>query len=181
MMKRIAFLRTSLAAGALTALRPLSAHGNPAPGTSPLDPRIVRGEEGDRVNVLGDRMTFKLTGADTGGKLTMIEEYNDPGVTIPPHVHENEDEIFRVLEGELQVTVGNETTVLKAGDMAFGPRGVPHTWTTVGTGKTRVILTAFPSGIEELFAQLGELPAGPPDMPTVFAMCERHGIRFLQP
>ncbi|THH39427.1 cupin domain-containing protein [Neolewinella litorea] len=178
-MKRIAFLRTTLAAGAMTALRPLAAHDRPAPGDPVLDPRIVREQEGQQVNVLGDRMTFKLTGEDTGGRLTMIEEYNDPGVAIPPHIHDNEDEIFRVLEGELEVTVAGETTLLRAGDMAFGPRGVAHSWRTVGEGKTRVILTAFPSGIEKMFEEIGELPAGPPDMPTVFGICGRYGIHFV--
>ncbi|MCP9234676.1 cupin domain-containing protein [Lewinella sp. JB7] len=177
-MKRIAFLRTTLAAGAATALRPLSARPAP-PGDPVLEPRIVRSDEGQRVNVLGDRMTFKLTGEDTAGRVTVIEETNDPGVMIPPHVHDNEDEIFRVLEGELEVTVGGETTVLRAGDTAFGPRGVAHSWKTVGTGTTRVILTAFPSGIETMFEEIGGLPAGPPDMPTVFGICERYGIRFV--
>ncbi len=178
-MKRKAFLRTSLAAGAAAALSPLSAHLRSVPGDPTLDPRIVRDREGRQVNVLGDRMTFKLTGEDTGGLLTLIEENNDPGVMIPPHVHDNEDEVFHVLEGELEVTVGGETTVLKAGDLAFGPRGVPHSWKTVGTGKTRVLLTAYPSGIEKMFGEIGELPAGPPDMPTVFGICERYGIRFV--
>ncbi|NJB86778.1 quercetin dioxygenase-like cupin family protein [Lewinella marina] len=178
-MKRIAFLRTSLAAGAITALGPLSARTPALAGDPFLEPRIVRGGEGKAVNVLGDRMTFKLTGADTAGQLTMIEETNDPGVMIPPHIHDNEDEIFRVLEGELELTVGDQTTILRAGDMAFGPRGVAHSWKTVGEGKTRVILTAFPSGIETMFEELGALPPGPPDMPTVFGICERYGIRFV--
>ncbi len=124
-------------------------------------------------------MTFKLTGEDTGGLLTLIEEHNDPGVMIPPHVHDLEDEVFHVLEGELEVTVGGESSILKAGDLAFGPRGVPHSWKTVGAGKTRVLLTAYPSGIEKMFEEIGELPAGPPDMPTVFGICERYGIRFV--
>lgn len=178
-MKRKAFLRTTLAAGAATAFTPLTAHIRQSPNAGPIDPRIVRDSEGQQVNVLGDQMTFKLTGEDTGGLLTLIEEYNDPGVAIPPHVHENEDEVFHVLEGELEVTVDGETTVLKAGDMAFGPRGVPHAWKTVGEGKTRVLLTAYPSGIEQMFVEIGELPAGPPDMPTVFGICERYGIRFV--
>ncbi|MBB4079720.1 quercetin dioxygenase-like cupin family protein [Lewinella aquimaris] len=179
-MKRIAFLRTTLAAaGAVTAFRPLSASPALPADTDQLEPRIVLGDEGQRVNVLGDQMTFKLTGKDTAGQVTVIEEANDPGVMIPPHVHDNEDEIFRVLEGALEVTVGGETTVLHAGDMAFGPRGIPHSWKTVGEGKTRVILTAFPSGIETMFEEIGALPAGPPDMPTVFGICARYGIRFV--
>ncbi len=150
--------------------------GNDSP---PTDPRIVRRGEGDQIVVLGDRMQLKLTGADTNGRLTLIEEYNAPGVGIPPHVHEHEDEIFHVIEGELELTVDGETTILRAGDMGYGPRGIAHSWRTVGAVNTRVHLTAFPSGVESLFERLAGLPAGPPDLEKVGALCAEHGIRFL--
>ena len=100
-----------------------------------LFPKIVRNEQGKTLNVLGDQQTFKLTGKDTNGQFTLIEEFNDPGTGIPLHVHENEDEIFKVLEGEMELTVGDKTTILKAGDLAFGPVGVPHSWKIIGDKK----------------------------------------------
>ncbi|WP_372944370.1 cupin domain-containing protein [Muriicola sp.] len=144
-----------------------------------LTPKIVRRDEGKTINVIGDMQTLKLTGKDTNGLFTLIEEHNDPGVGIPPHIHENEDEIFKVLEGEMELTVGGVTTVLKAGDLAFGPRGVPHSWRIVGDKKAKVILSVFPSGIEDMFEELAQLPPGPPDFPKVAEICGRYGVNFV--
>jgi uncharacterized RmlC-like cupin family protein len=42
------------------------------------------------------------------------------------HIHTREDETFYVLAGEIEVTVGGERDVLRAGDSVFLPRGIPH-------------------------------------------------------
>ena len=145
-----------------------------------LIPKIVRSSQGKTINVIGDVQTIKLTGADTDGQFTLIEEENSPGTGIPLHVHENEDEVFKVIEGEMELTVGDTTTVLKAGDLAFGPRGVPHSWRIIGDTKAKVILSVFPSGIEVMFEELSSLPPGPPDFPKVAEICGRFGITFLE-
>jgi quercetin dioxygenase-like cupin family protein len=180
-MKRITFLK-HVALGMGASMLPFPSIAKTE--TKPLGdskPKIVRGPEGRLLNVLGDAMKVKLTGADTDGQFTLIEEWNDPGVAIPLHVHTQEDEIFHVLEGSLELTVGDTTTLLKAGDLAFGPRNVPHMWKTVGPGKTKVLLSAFPSGIEDLFEKLNALPEGPPDFEKVAALCGAHGITFVTP
>ncbi|MFD2099828.1 quercetin 2,3-dioxygenase [Flagellimonas iocasae] len=180
-MDRSAFLkRGALSAAALASL-PAFAHFSPKSGKDgePLPPKIVRKGEGKKVNVIGDQQTFKLTSEDTNGLFTLIEEVNPPGTMIPPHVHTNEDEIFKVLEGELEVTVGGETTILKAGDLAFAPRNVPHTWKVVGDQDCKTILSVFPAGLENMFAELGGLPPGPPDFPKVAEICGRYGITFI--
>ena len=145
-----------------------------------INPKIVRNNEGKVVNVIGDKQTFKLTGKDTNGLFTLIEEENEPGTGIPPHVHENEDEVFKVIEGEMELTVGDKTTILKAGDLAFGPRGIPHSWKIVGNSKAKVILSVFPAGIEDMFEELGTLHPGPPDFPKVTEICGRYGVKFIR-
>jgi hypothetical protein len=52
-------------------------------------PKIVTKNEGNKLNVLGDNQNIKLTGEDTNGQYTLIEQNNEPGIGIPPHVHEN--------------------------------------------------------------------------------------------
>ncbi len=180
-MNRNAFLkRTALSAAALASM-PSFAHfsSKNEKESKNLKPKIVRKGEGKQVNVIGDQQTFKLTSEDTNGLFTLIEEVNPPGTMIPPNVHTNEDEIFKVLEGELEVTVGDETTVLKAGDLAFAPKNVPHTWKVVGNQDCKTILSVFPAGLELMFAELGNLPPGPPDFAKVSEICGRYGITFL--
>ena len=130
-MKRSDFLKTGLALSAGMVLVPKMLSAKVRSIAKSLNPKIVRADEGKSINVLGDMQTIKLTGKDTNGLFTLIEEENIPGTSIPPHVHDNEDEIFKVLEGQMELTVGDKTTVLKAGDLAFGPRGVPHSWKIV--------------------------------------------------
>jgi quercetin dioxygenase-like cupin family protein len=98
---------------------------------------------------------------------------------IPTHVHTKEDEIFKVLEGKLEVTVVETTTILEAGDLAFAPKNIPHSWKVVGNTDCKTILSAFPAGIELMFAELGALPPGKPDFQKVAAICKNYGIRFL--
>lgn len=180
-MKRKDFIKQSIWVGAtaftLPALGKSLVKSN-SEGT--LDPKIIRDDEGKTINVLGDMQTIKLTAKDTNGLFTLIEENNTPGTMIPPHVHTKEDEIFKVLEGELELTVGDNTTVLKAGDLAFGPRNIPHSWKVIGNTNAKVILSVFPAGIEDMFEALGELPPGSPDMEKVMEICARQGISFVK-
>ena len=141
--------------------------------------KIIRNNEGKKINVIGDNMTVKLTGTDTSGQFGLIEENNDPGVGIPLHVHKNEDEIFKVIEGEVEFELGDEKKILLKGDLAFCPRGIPHSWKVVGSQKSKVDLSFFPAGLEILFEELSKLPAGPPDFAMVAEICGKYGIKFL--
>lgn len=142
-------------------------------------PKIVRHDEGLKLNVIGDNQNIKLTGQDTNGQFTLIEQFNDPGIGIPPHVHENEDEVFQVLSGEVEMTVGEESVTLMAGDLIFCPRGIPHSWKVVGTEKARAMLSIFPAGLEKMFEELSQLPPGPPDLEKVGEICGKYNLRFV--
>jgi len=179
-MKREEFIKASSALGLSLIAAPQLSKAISSDGSSRLEPKIVRATEGTVQNVIGDMQTVKLTGKDTNGQFTLIEEENVPGTMIPPHVHSNEDEVFKVVEGEMELTVGDTTTILRAGDLALGPRGIPHSWKIIGDKNAKVILSAFPAGIELMFEELGQLPPGPPDFPMVEAICGRYGIEFLK-
>ena len=178
-MKRNDFLKLTAAMGTAAIAVPNALMASTRKISNDVKPKIVRNDEGKTINVIGDLQTFKLTGKDTNGLFTLIEEENEPGTGIPPHVHENEDEVFKVVEGEMELTVGEKTTILKAGDLAFGPRGIPHSWKIIGDSKAKVILSVFPAGIEDMFEELGKLPPGPPDFPKVAEICGRYGIKFI--
>jgi quercetin dioxygenase-like cupin family protein len=142
-------------------------------------PKIIKNSEGKVLNVLGDNQNIKLTGEDTNGQYTLIEQNNEPGIGIPPHVHENEDEVFQVLEGQVEMSIGDKMTTLNAGDIIFCPKGVPHSWKIVGQEKARSMLSIFPAGLEGMFKELSELPAGPPDMEKVSEICGKYKLRFV--
>ena len=142
-------------------------------------PKIVKNSEGNVLNVMGDNQNIKLTGEDTNGQYTLIEQNNAPGIGIPPHVHENEDEVFQVLEGQVEMSIGEKMTTLNAGDIVFCPKGVPHSWKVVGETKARAMLSIFPAGLERMFEELSKLPAGPPDLKKVGEICGKYKLQFV--
>ena len=144
-----------------------------------LEPKIIRNEEGNVLNVIGDIQTHKLVGSETGNQIVEWVDDVEPGVGIPPHIHTREDEIFRVIKGQIEIMVDGETTILKEGDVAFAPKNIPHSWTVVGTEKAKMITSAFPAGIEHMFGELAQLPPGPPDFPKVAEICAKQGITFV--
>lgn len=140
---------------------------------------IKRAAEGHVLNVLGDNQNIKLTGKDTDGQYTLIEQHNAPGVGIPPHVHENEDEVFQVLEGQVEMRIEDQVTVLNPGDLIYCPKGIPHSWKVVGEKKAKALLNIFPSGLENMFEELAQLPPGPPEMEQIAKICGKYKLRFV--
>jgi quercetin dioxygenase-like cupin family protein len=144
-----------------------------------MNAKILLSSDGLRLNVIGDNQSIRLTSEDTGGAFTLIEQHNDPGVTVPMHVHAREDETFHVVEGQMTFTVGDKQIVADAGTTVFLPRGVPHSFTSSGTEKSKVILILSPAGLERMFLELNDLPPGPPDFGKITEICGKYGITFL--
>ena len=70
---------------------------------------IIRGPgEGKVVGVLRDQSTFKVMSEETGGAYAILEQKIPPGHGPPLHVHRHETEIFYVLEGQFEITVGEQ-------------------------------------------------------------------------
>ena len=87
--------------------------GNFLPETETTVP-IIRGPgEGKVVGVLRDQSTFKVLSEETGGAYAILEQKIPPGHGPPLHVHETE--IFYVLEGEFEITIGGQKVTAAAG------------------------------------------------------------------
>jgi quercetin dioxygenase-like cupin family protein len=130
---------------------------------------------------------IKATGADTGGRIAIIEVTEPPGAVAPRHVHHKEDEGFWVLEGEVTLDVGGTTIVARAGDYAFGPRDLPHSY-RVGPDGCRMLFIVTPAGFEDLVRlitvpaesrSLPPSPQEPPDAAGVPALVASYGCELL--
>ncbi|WP_347922628.1 cupin domain-containing protein [Pontimicrobium sp. SW4] len=180
-MDRKQFIKTSGIGLGLTLLPGIiqSQTSNNSINFEGMEPKIIRDADGKVLNVIGDIQTHKLVGKNTGNQIVEWVDNVEPGVGIPPHIHTKEDEIFRVIKGQIEIMVDGKTTVLNEGDIAFAPKNISHSWKVVGTEKAKMITSAFPAGIEFMFKELSELPEGPPDFPKVAEICGRHGITFV--
>src|SRR5215470_4331281 len=99
-----------------------------------------------------------LSGTDTGGVYCLLEVSLAPGMAVPRHTHTREDEVYFVLGGELEATVGDETFVLGPGDTLLAPRDIPHELRNSGNVENHYLLIFSPSGFEE-FMMATAVPA----------------------
>ncbi len=159
--------------------------------TKPETTHVAAGA-GETLSVLGDLLTFKVVGADTGGAYTVLEATVLPGGGPPPHVHGRENEDFFILEGEFEFFRQGEAPLrATAGDYVHTPTGVVHTFKNVGATAGRMLLLAIPAGIERFFAEMGQRlapgaapgpPAGPPtpeQIDHVVRTALKYGIEIL--
>jgi quercetin dioxygenase-like cupin family protein len=99
-----------------------------------------------------------LSGPDTGGAYCLLEVSLAPGMAVPRHTHTREDEVYFVLAGELEVSVGGRTFVLRPGDTLLAPRDIPHELRNSGDATNHYLLVFSPSGFEE-FIMATAVPA----------------------
>jgi mannose-6-phosphate isomerase-like protein (cupin superfamily) len=95
-----------------------------------------------------------LRGEQSGGAVSVIGSGSLPGFGGPPLHHHDFDETFYVIEGELTFQLGDELFTRKAGELAFAPWGVPHTYANLGDAPTRHLIVCTPAGFERYFARM---------------------------
>jgi quercetin dioxygenase-like cupin family protein len=131
-------------------------------------------------------MTIHADGADTNGQFALVEVKGKPGSEPPLHVHEHEDELFVVLEGQIKAICDGVEKILNPGDSAFLPRHIPHTFRIL-TPEARALVYITPAGFENYFKEMSqpaeslELPANPvfPELDRLVAMTAKYGIEIL--
>lgn len=152
--------------------------GNTSQSTSPIPPddpgrnlTIARPNEDQNlphIGLVGDTYTILLTGKDTGGRYCLIDMHVPPGGGPGPHRHDFE-EMFTILEGEIEVTFRGATSVLRAGDTANVPANAPHEFHNVSEQPARLLCVCSPAGQEAFFMAVGVPVATrttPPPTPT---------------
>lgn len=61
-----------------------------------------------------------------GDAMLMVEFFQEAGVRIPEHTHEDHESIVYLLRGRMELAIGEERFVAVAGDVWRHPVGVPH-------------------------------------------------------
>lgn len=131
----------------------------------------------------GESGRWLLRGEDTGGLYSFFEVSSPAGEGPPPHIHEDVDESFYVIEGEYEISLGEEKHKAGPGSLVYGPRRVVHSFVNTWHGTSKMLCIATPGGIETWFEELGQLLAGggPPDWDRMQELASRHRITGLRP
>jgi mannose-6-phosphate isomerase-like protein (cupin superfamily) len=140
---------------------------------------MLDADDGERLRFSDAEFVVKASADTTGGAFTIIEEIAP--LDTPLHVHEREDEVFHVLEGHHVVEVGDVAFQLGPGDLAFGPRGVPHAQRRVVPRTGRLFTLFSPAGFEGFFRELAEAERAGTIGPGAYAeVSKRYGITWLE-
>jgi quercetin dioxygenase-like cupin family protein len=145
--------------------------------------------EGKTLWVADELMTFKVSGEDTAGAYALTDSVVPPGGGPPPHIHHREDEAFWVLQGELEVMVGETAFRASAGSFVHLPKDIPHAYENVGTGPARFLTLVVPAGVEKFFEEVGnpgnDVSSPPPfeeeDIEKLLAVAPKYGAEILPP
>jgi quercetin dioxygenase-like cupin family protein len=141
----------------------------------------------------GVKVTFLVTGAQSGGACFIFEGITPPGGGPPPHIHHREEESFYLLEGTLTIQAAGRTYQASPGDFVHIPRGTVHSFKNNGTVDAKLLTTvspAGPAGLEQFFEQAfypaTDRSAAPPLineelMGRIIAAAAKHDMEFVRP
>jgi quercetin dioxygenase-like cupin family protein len=119
---------------------------------------------------------MKAEAADTNGALGCFEFTQLPGRGNRLHLHPHHDETKYILEGEVEIRMGERVVTAGPGTFVFIPRGIPHSHRNPGASPVRLLDIFTPGGFEGWFAAY----AATQDPEERTAINRQFGIEFLE-
>jgi quercetin dioxygenase-like cupin family protein len=113
-------------------------------------------------NILGQTYTLKEESDSSMGWHALLP----PGSFVPPHIHPTQDEFIYMIEGKLDLELGDQKSSAAAGDLIRLPMNEPHGLFNNGTAPVRC-----------LFDKLHNLT----DPAEVVRISAQHDVNFLPP
>jgi len=108
------------------------------------------------ISVAGGTYTVLVGGEETGGRYGLIDMLVPPGGGPPPHRHDFE-EMFTILDGEIELTFRGETHRASAGSTVNIPANAPHAFKNKSDQPARLLCMCTPAGQEEFFMAVGDV------------------------
>jgi len=130
-------------------------------------------DEADEHFVFGETLRPLLTNA-MGSSIEVFDTRGPADAGPPPHQHPWE-EIYVVISGELQVTIGEGSpVVVGSGSAAHVPADTVHTYRSLTECHFLTLTTK--GQISKFFAEAGALEMNPPNIPEIISVANRYGI-----
>jgi len=164
------------------------------PNQDTAEPRIVRANDGEKLDFGSFGVRFLIRGDEAGGGLSLVEHPIPPWTLVAPlHRHSREDEYSYVVEGRMGAQLGDTVIYAEAGDLVFKPRNQWHTFWNAGDTPCRVLEIIAPAGFEQMFSDMAANPEAlvgdgaqamdmryglEVDYESVDGLCATHGLTF---
>ncbi|WP_255946231.1 cupin domain-containing protein [Streptomyces odontomachi] len=168
---------------------------------TPSEGLLVPPGQGRTVRTAAQQVTFKVTGAHSRSA-SSFEVVVPPGFDVGAHVHTRSEELFYVLDGELDVLAfeprvrtpegwrhwqsssGNRVVRATPGTVIVVPPGCPHAFANPTDTPAKMFFQASPPpDHERYFDELLDIlaTAGPPDHAAIAELRRRYDIEQLTP
>jgi quercetin dioxygenase-like cupin family protein len=126
-------------------------------------------------------VTHKLTSDQTDGSCYVFESTLAPGEGNRMHRHQREDEICYVLDGAVEVRLGDGFRTLETGAIARLPKGIAHAIRNPSMTPSRYLFIAVPAGLDQWFDAVARATeSGSLDDAGLDALARAYGIDWLE-
>jgi quercetin dioxygenase-like cupin family protein len=151
---------------------------------------VVAPDDGEHLEFLNHLATIKFA-AGSSGSMSVVEFMASRGFGPPEHRHKHEDELFVVLDGELEFRTGGIEIRGGPGSLALLPRAEPHTFQVLSSTARFVNVTAsntmaprFDAMVRALGSPTDRITLPEPgyiDPAHVAEICAAHDIEIVGP
>ncbi len=140
--------------------------------------------------VLGERIIFRKTAADTHGELLEFEAVAEPGTPGPvEHIHLRQAERVEVISGVMVARIAGREERVEAGQHIIIPASTPHTFCNGGPGDLHLLAEFRPALQTERFFEImfglardgNTDTAGSPSFLQIAVMSQAYDIYIPRP
>lgn len=149
--------------------------------------RITAHKQTEKLNIAGGEYRVLVPGRQTKNSYAIIEMSVPPGAGPVPHAHPDFEEIFFVLEGELNFYTKEGSTVVQKGDTVVIPKGgMVHNFKNLADQPAKLLCAVIPAGLDQFFteaaAYLETQPGDPGGMKQFLqTLSEKYGQQLYPP
>ena len=119
---------------------------------------VLGPDAGPAYEFHGATVVIKASGEDTLGQLAVMESVYPPELSVRPHVHDGEDEMFYLLDGELTGFCEDDRWTATPGCFVFVPRDRVHGFTVTSSEPARALVITGPPQLDRQIATRPQLP-----------------------
>ncbi len=123
-------------------------------------------------------VNIRVSEKDNADGTSVLEHRAYQNDSPPLHIHQNEDEIFYVLEGEFRFLIKDEQYHLSAGDILTAPKGIPHTYKIESAGGGKWLTIIHGSDFESFVKEIGR-PADKIELPNPSGAPSKEAVEEL--